>query len=50
MVEEDFFAIKAAPLQIRSKGDNANIIFLKEQSRVFRSSCIIRFMQKYERY
>jgi hypothetical protein len=50
VVEEVCFAIKADPLQIRREGDNANIIFLKEWSRVFKSSCRIRLMQKYRRY
>lgn len=41
MVEEVCFAIKADPLQIRREGGNANIIFLKEQFGVLRSSCRI---------
>lgn len=49
MVEEVSFAIKVDPLEVRRKDDNANIIFLKEWFRVFKSSCRIRFLQKYRR-
>jgi hypothetical protein len=50
VVKEVCFAIKADPLQVRREGDNANVIFLKEWSRVFKSSYRIRFIQKYRRY
>ena len=50
MVEEVCFVIKADTQQIRRKGDNENLIFLKERSGVFRSSCRIQFMQNYRRY
>jgi hypothetical protein len=50
VVEEVCSVIKADPHHIRRKDNNENIIFLKEHSRVFRSSRRIQFMQNCRRY